>query len=79
MIPDVFSRYAVGWTLQQRESARVAEQLISQAVDPQQIQPDQLTIHADRGSSMRSKPVAFLLAELGSTKTEVVPGIRTVS
>jgi putative transposase len=73
VILDVFSRYAVGWTLQHRESASVAQQLISQAVDQQQIPPDQLTIHADRGSSMRSKPVAFLLADLGITKTHSRP------
>jgi transposase InsO family protein len=73
VILDVFSRYAVGWTLQHRESASIAKQLISQAVAPQQIQADQLTIHADRGSSMRSKSVAFLLADLGMTKTHSRP------
>src|SRR6266508_4102592 len=52
VILDVFSRYAVGWTVQHRESAAVAEQLISQTLANQQIGRDQLTIHADRGSSM---------------------------
>ena len=65
VILDVFSRYAVGWTVQQRESASVAEQLIAQTLGKQRIARDQLTIHADRGSSMTSKPVAFLLADLG--------------
>ena len=68
-ILDVFSRYAVGWTVQPRESAAVAEALIAQAAEQQSIEPGQLTVHADRGSSMRSKPVAFLLADLGVTKT----------
>ena len=77
VILDVFSRYAVGWTIQHRESSSVAEQLISQAVDQQQIQPHQLTIHADRGSSMTSKPVAFLLADLGITKTHSRPYTST--
>jgi putative transposase len=77
VILDVFSRYAVGWTIQHGESASVAEQLISQAVEQQQIQPDQLTIHADRGSSMTSKPVAFLLADLGITKTHSRPYTST--
>ena len=62
VILDVFSRYAVGWTVQHRESAALAKALIAQAAEQQQINRDQLTVHADRGSSMRSKPVAFLLA-----------------
>jgi putative transposase len=64
-ILDVFSRYCVGWSVGQRESAAVAEALIAQACEQQQIARDQLTVHADRGSSMTSKPVALLLAELG--------------
>jgi putative transposase len=73
LILDVFSRYVVGWTIQHRESAAVAQQLIAQSIEQQQISPGQLTIHADRGSSMRSKPVAFLLADLGVTKTHSRP------
>jgi putative transposase len=73
VILDVFSRYVVAWTVQHRESAAVAEQLIAQAAQQQGIVPGQLTVHADRGSSMRSKPVAFLLAELGITKTHSRP------
>jgi putative transposase len=65
VILDVFSRYAVGWTVQQRESRQVATDLIAQTCEQQQIAPGQLTVHADRGSSMTSKPVAFLLADLG--------------
>ena len=65
VILDVFSRYAVGWSVQQRESASVAEALIAQAAEQQQIEPGTLTVHADRGSSMTSKPVALLLADLG--------------
>lgn len=70
---DVFSRYAVGWTIQHRESTSVAQQLISQAIEQQGIPPGQLTLHADRGSSMTSKPLAFLLADLGVTKTHSRP------
>ncbi len=64
MILDVFSRYVVGWTVQHRESAELAKALIAQATEQQQIGRGQLTVHADRGTSMRSKPVAFLLADL---------------
>ena len=77
VILDVFSRYVVGWTIQHREAASVAEQLIAQAILQQGITPGQLTLHADRGSSMRSKPVAFLLADLGVTKTHSRPYTST--
>jgi len=73
VILDVFSRYVVGWTVQERESAKVAEALIAQACEQQGIRRDRLTLHADRGSSMRSRPVAFLLADLGVTKTHSRP------
>lgn len=69
VILDVFSRYVVGWMIAERESAALAEELISQACLRQGIQRGQLTIHADRGSAMTSKPVALLLADLGITKT----------
>src|SRR5207249_8242446 len=67
----------VAWTIQYRESASVAEQLIAQAIAQQQVPPGQLTIHADRGSAMRSKPVAFLLADLGVLKTHSRPYTST--
>jgi len=73
VILDVFSRYVVGWTVQERESAALAEALIAQACEQQGISRGRLTLHADRGSAMRSKPVAFLLADLGVTKTHSRP------
>ena len=72
-ILDVFSRYIVGWTVQQRESGELAKDLIGQATTQQQVTRDTLTVHADRGSSMTSKPVAFLLADLGVTRTHNRP------
>lgn len=72
-ILDVFSRFVVGWMVATRESASLASQLISETCERQGIRPDQLTVHADRGSSMTSKPVAFLLADLGVTKTHSRP------
>jgi len=77
VILDVFSRYAVGWTVQHRENAQVARALIAQAAAQQDISPGRLTMHADRGSSMTSKPVAFLLADLGVTKTHNRPYTST--
>jgi putative transposase len=77
VILDVFSRYCVGWTVAPRESAELAKALIGQAAEQQQIKPGQLTVHADRGSAMRSKPVAFLLADLGVLKTHSRPYTST--
>lgn len=74
-ILDVFSRYVVGWLIAERESASLAEELIAATCARQNIQPDQLTIHADRGSSMTSKPVALLMADLGVTKTHSRPHV----
>jgi len=73
VILDIFSRYVVGWMLAHRESAALAQRLIAESCRKQDIEPDQLTVHADRGSSMRSKSVAFLLADLGVTKTHSRP------
>ncbi len=73
VILDVFSRYVVGWTVQYRENAQLAKALIEQATEQQQITPKILTLHADRGGPMRGKPVAFLLADLGVTKTHSRP------
>lgn len=75
VILDVFSRYVVGWMVASRESATLAEVLIRQSCAKQHIGRDQLTIHADRGSSMTSKPVAFLLADLGVTQSHSRPHV----
>lgn len=75
VILDVFSRYVVGWLVAHRESAVLAEKLIRVTCARQGIAPGELTIHADRGSSMISKPVAFLLADLGVTKTHSRPHV----
>ena len=75
VILDVFSRYVVGWMVAHQESAELAKRLIQDTCAKQNIVPGQLTLHADRGSSMTSKPVAFLLADLGITKTHSRPHV----
>ena len=75
VILDIFSRYVVGWMIAHQEQAALAERLIADTLAKQEIAPGQLTIHADRGASMTSKPVAFLLADLGVTKTHSRPHI----
>jgi putative transposase len=75
VILDVFSRYVVGWLVAESESKALAERLIRETCERQRIAPGQLTVHADRGSSMKSKPVAFLLADLGVTKSHSRPHV----
>lgn len=75
VILDIFSRYVVGWMVASRESGPLAEVLIRQTCAKQGIDRAQLTIHADRGSSMTSKPVAFLLADLGVTQSHSRPHV----
>jgi len=72
---DVFSRYVVGWLLAGRESADLARRLIRESCDKQRLDPQQLTIHSDRGPSMRSQSVAQLLATLGVTKSHSRPHV----
>ncbi len=75
VILDIFSRYVVGWMVAPQESAELAKRLIGESCRKQRIEPGQLTLHADRGSSMKSKPVAFLLADLGVTKSHSRPHV----
>jgi len=75
VILDVFSRAAVGWLVAHRESAELAKRFIEETAAKHAIPSGQLTVHADRGSSMTSKPVAFLLADLGITKSHSRPHV----
>jgi putative transposase len=75
VILDIFSRYVVGWTLATRECAAVAHALIEETCRRHGISPGQLTLHADRGVPMTSKPVAFLLADLSVTKSHSRPHV----
>ena len=75
VIMDIFSRYVVGWMVAHREQQALAKRLIEQSCLKQNIATGQLTLHADRGSSMKSKVVAQLLADLGVTKTHSRPHV----
>ena len=74
-ILDIYSRYAVGWMVAAREAALLAERLLAEAIANQRVEAGQLTIHADRGTSMTSKPVALLLADLGVTRSHARPKV----
>jgi len=75
VILDVYSRYVVGWMIASRESATLAKRLIKETCRKHGIRRNQLTVHADRGSAMKSKGVAQLLADLGITKTHSRPHV----
>jgi putative transposase len=75
VIMDVFSRYVVGWMVAPMESATLAKKLFAATCHRERIEPSQLTLHADRGSSMTSKSFALLLADLGVAKTHSRPHV----
>jgi putative transposase len=75
VILDIYSRYAAGWMVATCESAALAEKLIAATAAKQGISRGQLTLHAGRGSSMTSKPVAFLLAGLGVIQSHSRPHV----
>jgi putative transposase len=75
VILDIFSRYVVGWLLAERECAHLASRFIRESCDKQQVPPEQLTIHSDRGPSMKSQTVAQLLAALGIIKSQSRPHV----
>lgn len=75
VILDVYSRYAVGWLVAPRESARLAEELIADAIHRHHVPDGQLSLHADRGSSMTSRTVSQLLADLGVLQSHSRPHV----
>lgn len=75
VILDIFSRFVVGWLIAPRESAELAQQLIADTVSRHNVEPGMLTLHADRGAAMRSKPVASLLVDLDVAKSHSRPHV----
>jgi putative transposase len=75
VVIDIFSRYVVGWTVTAAETGELAEAFIADTLERHDIEPDQLTLHADRGTSMTSKPVAQLLIDLGVARSHSRPHV----
>ena len=75
VILDIFSRYVVGWTVAEGESATLAKRLIAESCEKQRILPGQLLLHADRGAAMTARSVVFLLADLGVTRSHSRPHV----
>ena len=74
-IIDIYSRYIVGWLIAERESDELARELIAETILRQEIVPGTLTLHADRGSSMKSNTVSQLLCDLGVRRTHSRPHV----
>jgi putative transposase len=75
VVLDIFSRRTVGWMIAEHENADLAQRLIAETYEKQGIKPGQLTLHADRGSPMKAKPMAQLLADLSVTRTHSRPHV----
>ena len=75
VIVDIYSRYVIAWTVTAAETGELAAEFIDRAITAQGVPPDQLTLHADRGTSMTSKPVAQLLVDLGVARSHSRPHV----
>lgn len=75
VILDIYSRYVVGWMIATKETAALAQELVQQTCEKQDIQEDELTLHADRGAPMIAKSLAMLLGDLGVTKSHSRPHV----
>jgi len=75
VLMDIFSRFVVGWMVARQESAVLAKELIQQSCQNQEIDPDTLTIHSDRGGPMTARSLALLLSDLGVTKSHSRPHV----
>jgi putative transposase len=75
VILDVFSRYVVGWRLERRESAQLAEELFTTTIAREGVDPQRLTVHADGGSAMTSKTLTQLFMDMGVTKSRSRPHV----
>ena len=75
VVPDIFSRYAVGWMVADRENSALAGRLIEETCHKQGVRPQVLTLHSDRGAPMTSKCTAQLLADLRVTRSLSLPQV----
>jgi len=75
VIIDIYSRYVIAWTVAAAETGELAKEFIDTAIAGQDVKSGQLTLHADRGSSMTSKPVAQLLVDLGVARSHSRPHV----
>jgi putative transposase len=72
VVLDIFSRFVVAWTVAACEDSEIAKNMLEQAMGIHGI-PE--AIHADRGTSMTSKPVAQLMVDLGVARSHSRPHV----
>jgi len=75
VIIDIYSRYVISWCVAAAETGDLAKEFIDAAYNSQGVTKGQLTLHADRGTSMTSKPVAQLLVDLGVARSHSRPHV----
>jgi putative transposase len=72
VVLDIYSRLVVAGTIAAGEDSEIAKTMLEHAMGVHGI-PD--AVHADRGTSMTSKPVAQLLLDLGVTRSHSRPQV----
>jgi putative transposase len=70
---DIYSRFNPSWIVSPVEDSLLATDFIAEAIERNGATPH--TVHADRGTSMTSKPVSALLADLGVTRSHSRPRV----
>ena len=61
---DLYSRYVVGWMVAETENSALSSRFVGSCVAHQQITPNSLTVHQDRGAPMTAHSFIGLLTEL---------------
>lgn len=69
VVLDIFSRYVVGWYVAERETGELAKKFIREIIEREQVNPELITIHSDRGSPMKSSTLGQLFIDLGMNKS----------
>lgn len=75
VVIDLFSRYIVAWMLSTKENSGLSTQLMQEATARYGIEPDQLTVHQDRGVPMTAHCYLDVLSELGVTASHSRPRV----
>ncbi len=73
VIIDIYSRYTPGWMITHREDQELARRFLRESITKHHVDPDTLTLHADRGAAMKSKTVAEMLSDLHVTRSHSRP------
>lgn len=64
LIIDICSRYTPGWVIAASEDGELPRRFLREAIIKQGIDPDTLTLRADRSTSIKREAVADMLPDL---------------